>query len=45
VTPDHACFALLGAVVSQALTIALAFLWRLRANRGGFWAQATRDDE
>mgnify|MGYP006945827886 FL=1 len=44
-TPDHACFALLGAVVSQVLTIGFALVWRWRASRGGFWAQVTRDDE
>ncbi|MFT8890812.1 MAG: hypothetical protein ABF888_03125 [Acetobacter papayae] len=44
-TPDHLFFMMLGAAISSAGSIALALVMHWRASRGGFWAQATRDDE
>lgn len=44
-TPDHLFFMMLGAATSSAASILLALFWRWRATRGGFWAQALRDDE
>lgn len=44
-SPDFELGMILGGIGTTVGTALLAVLWRWRATRGSFWAQATRDDE